>query len=81
MIHPTQIRAARGLVGLSQKDLATRAKIGLATLQRIEAANTALRGNIQTADKLRRALETAGIVFIDQDGNNGPGVRLRDPLP
>ena len=81
MIHPIQIRAARGLVGLSQKDLATRAKIGLATLQRIEAADTALRGNVQTADKLRRALEAVGIVFIDQDGNNGPGVRLRDPLP
>jgi hypothetical protein len=28
-----------------------------------------------------RALEAAGIVFIDQDAKNGPGVRLRDPLP
>ena len=31
--------------------------------------------------RIQRALEAAGIVFIDQDGKNGPGVKLRDPLP
>jgi hypothetical protein len=30
---------------------------------------------------LTRALEAAGVVLIDQDAKNGPGVRLRDPLP
>ena len=80
MIRPVQIRAARGLVGLSQTELARRAKIGLATLQRIEAAHDELRGNIQTIEKLQKALEAAGIVFIEQDDKHGPGVRLKDLL-
>ena len=80
MIRPIQIRAARGLVGLSQTELAKLAKIGLATLQRIEAASSDLRGNVQTIEKLERALEAAGIIFIDQDDKHGPGVRLKQPL-
>ena len=28
---------------------------------------------------VRRALEAAGVIFIDEDGAAGPGVRLRKP--
>ena len=81
MIRPMQIRAARGLLGVSQTELAKRASIGLATLQRLEASGAEIRGSAQTTARLQRALEAAGIIFIDQDGERGPGVRLRDPLP
>lgn len=81
MIRPFQIRAARGLVGLSQTELAKLARIGLATLQRIEAADQEPRGNAQTLAKLEKALAASGVVFIDQDGEQGPGVRLKKPLP
>ena len=81
MIRPLQVRAARGLLGISQIELATRAGIGLATLQRLEAGGSQIRGSAKSVWKLQESLEAAGVVFIDQDGKNGPGVRLRDPLP
>ena len=81
MIHPVQIQAARSLLGLSQTELAKRASIGLATLQRLESAGREVRGSAKTIWKLQRALETGGIIFIDQDEEHGPGVRLRKPLP
>lgn len=80
MIRPLQIRAARGLLGISQADLAKRAGIGLATLQRLEANVGEPRGSAKTIWKLQQVLEEAGIAFLDQDGSQGPGVRLRDPL-
>jgi len=81
MIRPVQIQAARSLLGLSQVQLAKRASIGLATLQRLEAAGTEVRGSAKTIWKLQRALEAAGIIFIDEDEELGPGVRLRKRLP
>jgi predicted transcriptional regulator len=81
MIYPVQIRAARVLLEIGQQELAERSTVGLATLKRIEAAGSDLTGTVQTISKIKRALEAAGIVFIDQDAKNGPGVRLRDPLP
>ncbi len=81
MIRPNQVRAARGLLGLSQIELATRAGVGLATLQRLEAGGSEVRGSAKSIWKIQESLEEAGIVFIDQDGKTGPGVKLRDPLP
>jgi transcriptional regulator with XRE-family HTH domain len=81
MIYPVQIRAARVLLGMSQQDLAKRSAVGLATLKRVEAAGSELTGTAQTLARIQRALEAAGIIFIDQDGSNGPGVRLKKPLP
>jgi transcriptional regulator with XRE-family HTH domain len=80
MIYPVQVRAGRSLLGLSQEDLAERASISIVTLKRLEAAGTEIRGSARTVAKVQRALERAGIVFIDQDDRGGPGVRLREPL-
>jgi transcriptional regulator with XRE-family HTH domain len=80
MIFPIQIRAARALLGLSQEDLARQASIGIVTVKRLEAAGERIRGTAQTMARIQRALESAGIIFIDQDGERGPGVRLRQPL-
>jgi transcriptional regulator with XRE-family HTH domain len=80
MIYPLQIRAARALLSLGQEELASLASVSVITLKRLEAARSEIRGSAQTYSKLQRALEGAGIIFIDQDGA-GPGVRLRDRLP
>jgi predicted transcriptional regulator len=81
MIYPVQVRAARGLLGMGQEELASLASVSVITLKRFEAAGVDIRGSAQTHRRLQRALEAAGIIFIEQDGSRGPGVRLRDPLP
>ena len=80
MIMASQIRAARALLGLSQRELAVLAEIGLATVKRIEAAPD-IRGAADTFWKIQTALEKAGIVFISADQQGRQGVRLRDVAP
>jgi len=74
MITPAQCRAARGLLDWSQQDLATAATVGLVTVHQLEAGTS--RPRIATLDVVRRALERAGVEFIDENGG-GAGVRLR----
>jgi transcriptional regulator with XRE-family HTH domain len=69
MIHAAHLRAARALLGWRQDDLARQAKVGLATLQRIESADGPVSGNARTIWKLQATLEHAGIRFI----GGGPG--------
>jgi transcriptional regulator with XRE-family HTH domain len=75
MIGASQIRAARSLLALSQQDLADLAKIGVATVKRIEAS-AQIRGAAETFWKIQTALERAGVEFIPGDATKGPGVRL-----
>jgi transcriptional regulator with XRE-family HTH domain len=70
-----QLRAARGLLGWSQSDLAGRADLSVPTVKRLEAG-FGPRVSEEARRKLRRALEAAGVEFIDENGG-GPGVRLR----
>jgi transcriptional regulator with XRE-family HTH domain len=81
MINASQIKAARALLGLGQQELASRAKCGIATIRRIEASTAEVTGNAQTIVRIQRALEAAGVRFVDQDEHNGPGVRLRRRQP
>jgi transcriptional regulator with XRE-family HTH domain len=74
MITPAQCRAARGLVGWSQQDLANNAGVGTVAIHQLESGTSQPRR--ATLDVLRRAFETAGVEFIDENGG-GPGVRLR----
>ena len=76
MRHSSQIRAARALLGWNQANLARFAGISLATLQRIEQNEGAVRGNFSTILKIQNALEEAGIRFTD-DGAGEIGVRLQ----
>jgi transcriptional regulator with XRE-family HTH domain len=78
MIVASQIRAARALLALSQRDLAELAKVGVATVKRIEAA-AQIRGAADTFWKIQTALEQAGVEFIPGDEAKGPGVRLKQP--
>jgi transcriptional regulator with XRE-family HTH domain len=74
MITSAQCRAARGLLDWTQQDLADRARVGIVTVRQVEAGLTEPRR--ATLEVIRRALEVAGVEFIDDDGD-GPGVRLR----
>jgi transcriptional regulator with XRE-family HTH domain len=78
-VSPGQLRAARGLLGWSQTDLATEAELSLPTVKRVEA-ELAVRVSDDAKAKLRQALERAGIEFIDENGG-GAGVRLKRKTP
>jgi hypothetical protein len=71
-----QIRAARALLRWSAEDLARESTLGVTTIRRAEL--TEAQTSMTTANDLavRRALEAAGVEFIDDNGG-GPGVRLR----
>lgn len=80
MILPEQIRAARALLGLNQAELAALAKVGSATVKRIEAARGRLKGAAETFRRLEAALQARGVEFIPAGQGKGPGVRLAAPL-
>jgi transcriptional regulator with XRE-family HTH domain len=74
MLTASQCRAARGLLDWTQQELADAARIGVATVRQFEGEATEPRQ--ATLAVLRRALELAGVEFIDENGG-GPGLRLR----
>ena len=74
MIEPRQIRSARALLGISQKDLAAECHLAEPTIIAIERGVSDPRAS--TLRKIQEVLEAKGIVFL----SNGPGVRLRAGL-
>ena len=72
----SQIRAARALLRWSAAELARAAALGLATIQRAESAANETSLTAANEIAIRRALEAAGVEFIDENGG-GAGVRLR----
>ena len=80
MITAAQLRAARALVGMDQRALAEACGLSLPTIQRMEASEGVIRGNVESLMKLIAALEAVGVDLIgegaiSQDG--GRGVRLK----
>ncbi len=76
MIEAAQIRAARGLLGVSQAQLSKLALVSTTTIKRLESAPY-IRGSAETLWKIETALESAGVEFIPADESKGPGVRLK----
>jgi hypothetical protein len=72
-----QIRAARALLRWSAEDLARAARLGITTIRRAELTEAETSMTIANDLAVRRALEAAGVEFIDGNGG-GPGVRLRE---
>jgi transcriptional regulator with XRE-family HTH domain len=81
MIFAREIRAGRALLGWSQLELAQAASVGVATVRRLEAAGSEVRGSVDSVWKIQKALEAAGIEFISAAEGRGPGVRLRNVAP
>lgn len=80
MITAPQMRAARALLGIDQRQLAERAGLSLPTIQRMEASDGVIRGNVDSLMKLVDALGAAGIELIGEGTAShagGRGVRLR----
>jgi predicted transcriptional regulator len=75
MLQSSQIRAARALLDWHQKDLAKAAKIGLATIARIEQGEGVVQCNVSTLVRIQQALERKGIRFTN-DPPGAFGVRL-----
>ena len=73
-----QIRAARALVRWRAQDLARESSVGIATIRRAELAIEETSMTAANDLAVRRALESAGVEFIDENGG-GAGVRLRKP--
>jgi ribosome-binding protein aMBF1 (putative translation factor) len=73
MITARQVRAARALLSWTQEMLAEKAVVALTALKRLESERN-LPVHDGTRDQVRRALEAAGIVFIESD--RGRGVML-----
>jgi transcriptional regulator with XRE-family HTH domain len=80
MITAAQLRAARVLLGIDQRRLAELSGLSVPTIQRMEASETMIRGNVDSLVKLITALEGAGIELIDDGASSdggGRGVRLK----
>ncbi|ODT86360.1 helix-turn-helix domain-containing protein [Phenylobacterium sp. SCN 70-31] len=79
MLTAAQIRAARALLGWSQPVLAKASGVSLPTIVRMEGAVGPGRSSAANVDAVWRALENAGVMFLEGDdaGALGPGVRLR----
>jgi predicted transcriptional regulator len=76
LVTTRQIKAARALLAWSQADLARHSGVSEPTVARLESIDGELGGREKTAGKMRKALESAGIDFIAENGG-GPGVRLK----
>jgi transcriptional regulator with XRE-family HTH domain len=80
MITAAQLRAARALAGLDQKRLADLSGLSVPTIQRMEASEGVIRGNVDSLMKLIGALEASGIELIGEGAasqGGGRGVRLK----
>ena len=80
MITAAQLKAARALAGLDQRDIAELSGLSVPTIQRMEASDGVIRGNVDSLMKLINALSAAGNELIGEDAvstGGGRGVRLK----
>ena len=84
MMTSAQLKAARMLLGLDQRQLAEAAGLSLPTIQRMEASDGNVRGTIDSLVKVVEALEQAGVELIGEgtaSTDGGRGVRLKRVVP
>ncbi len=80
MITAAQLRAARAMLGIDQRTLAEMSGLSVPTIQRMEASEEMIRGNVDSLMKLVAALDAAGIELIGEGAASqgvGRGVRLK----
>ena len=84
MITAGQLRAARALLAIDQRELAALSGLSVPTVQRMEASDGVIRGNVDSLMKLIDALDAAGIELIGEGAisqGGGRGVRLKPARP
>jgi predicted transcriptional regulator len=82
MITSYQMKAARIILGLDQRELAVLSELSLPTIQRMESSKGIVKGNIDTLVKLIKTFENAGVELIAENLSSigqGRGVRLIEP--
>lgn len=82
MISGAQMRAARALIGIDQRELAALSGLSLPTIQRMEASEGPVRGTVGSLTKVVEALEHAGVELLGENVpsvGQGRGVRLKQP--
>jgi transcriptional regulator with XRE-family HTH domain len=80
MITAAQLRAARALLGIDQRRLAELSDLSVPTIQRMEASEGVIRGNVESLMKLIGALDAAGLELIAEgavSSRGGRGLRLK----
>ena len=80
MLTAAQLRAARALLGIDQRRLADLCGLSVPTIQRMEASEGVIRGNVDSLMKVTAALNAAGVELIGEgvaSPSGGRGVRLR----
>jgi len=80
MISAAQLRAARALLGIDQRKLASLCGLSIPTIQRMEASDGVIRGNVDSLMKLIAALNDAGVELIGEGAasqSGGRGIRLK----
>jgi len=75
MLTPAQLRAARAIVGWSREELADKSGMSPQAIREFELGSSDPK--MGTVQKWKRALEAAGVAFLDETDSDGPGVRLR----
>lgn len=81
MITAHQMKAARALLGMDQRQLAEMAGLSLPTVQRMESSEGIVRCNVESMMRVIDTLQTAGIELIGEGAGSiggGRGVRLRN---
>jgi transcriptional regulator with XRE-family HTH domain len=82
MMTAAQMRAARALLGIDQRQLAEMAGVSLPTIQRMESSEGNVRGVIESLTRVVEAFDRAGVELIGDNavsGGGGRGVRLKSP--
>ncbi len=82
MITDGQMKAARALLGVDQKQLADLAGLSVPTIQRMEASEGTVRGVVESLTRVVEALDRAGVELIGDGAastSGGRGVRLKEP--
>jgi transcriptional regulator with XRE-family HTH domain len=80
MISAAQLRAARAMLGIDQRRLAELSGLSVPTIQRMEASDGVIRGNVDSLMKLTSALDAAGVELIGDGAaspSGGRGIRLK----
>ena len=76
MITSAQIRAARGMLDWSRRDLANSSGISFASMMRLESFDGVPASNFKTLEAIKKAFEAAGVEFIGTP-EKGAGVRWK----